>query len=436
VSRGLRLAALAAALYLAGVLVWVRYDRRSTQEAFSPGSAFNTGDDGLSLAFGYLQERARATTLQRRIQPADLPANGVVLRVQPLTGPLLLEEDEEEEEKKDEKDGKDSKDAKDEEDKNRNEGPLEKLERRAREEEERRQKEERERRKKAGEKEEVQLPLLRLLTPAEEAWVRGGGRLVLAFNGFYGAARTENLNGKQPERKVFPLWPGVAHQVPPTTRSLSLPALPGGHAVFLAGEKPLVVRQALGAGDVIFLAVPEIFQNLHLGQANHLALLETLAGVPEQRPVLFDERAHGLDDSGGIVEILAGWGLGPLLLLGLVATGAAFWRSSRRLGPPEREERDTRSDAVELLDSLADLYDRALERGDAVFLFYESLVHTLAVETGLRGKALEERTKTLLDGYMPVKGEQLSPERFGEALGKINQAFRRVSHAKRDAKRK
>jgi hypothetical protein len=434
VSRGLRLAALAAALYLAGVLVWVRYDRRSAQEAFSPGSAFNTGEEGLSLAYGYLRERSRATTLHRRIEPADLPANGVVLRVQPLTGPLLLE-GQEEEEKKDEKDVKDKKDKTDE-----PEGPLEKLDRRMREEEERRKKEEEERRKKAGVKEEVKPPVLRLLTPSEEAWVRGGGRLVLAFDGFYGPGSTKELTGKQPVRKVFPLWPGVAHLVPPTARSLSLPPLPGGHAVFLAGAAPLVVRQVLGAGDVIFLAAPEIFHNVHLGQAHHLALLETLAGVQERRPVLFDERSHGLDDSGGIVDLLAGWGLGPLLLLGLLATGAAFWRSSWRLGPPEREERsdlgETRSDAVELLDSLADLYDRALKRGDAVFLFYESFVHTLAVETGLRGKALEERSKTLLDGWVPVQGEELSPERFAEALRKINQAFRRVSHAKRDAKRK
>ncbi|HEX5715606.1 MAG TPA: hypothetical protein VF179_05565 [Thermoanaerobaculia bacterium] len=94
-SRGLRLAALAAALYLAGILVWVRYDRRSAQEAFSPGSAFNSGEEGLSLAFAYLRERSSANTLHRRIEPADLPANGVVLRVQPLMGPILLQEEEE-----------------------------------------------------------------------------------------------------------------------------------------------------------------------------------------------------------------------------------------------------------------------------------------------------------------------------------------------------
>ena len=111
-------------------------------------------------------------------------------------------------------------------------------------------------------------------------------------------------------RKVFPLWPGVAHLVLPTARSLVVPALAGGHAVFLAGERPLVVRQALGAGDVVLLATPEILQNGHLGQAHHLALLEALAGVPERRPVLFDERSHGLADSGGILQTLAGWGSG------------------------------------------------------------------------------------------------------------------------------
>ncbi|HVG10644.1 MAG TPA: hypothetical protein VNM67_23275 [Thermoanaerobaculia bacterium] len=424
-SRGLRLAALAAALYLAGVLVWVRYDRRSAQEAFSPGSVFNTGEEGLSLAFAYLRERSSANTLHRRIEPADLPANGVVLRVQPLLAPILLQEKEKDEkEPKDEKDGKDKK--------NDEEGPVDELQRKIREEEERRAKEEKEQRKKAGIEEEP--PLIRLLSPDEEAWVRGGGRLVLAFVDGYGSGSTEELQGKQPVRKVFPLWPGVANLAPPTARSLALPPLPGGHAVFLAGKSPLVVRQVLGAGDVIFLATPEIFQNLHLGQAHHLALLEALAGVPERRPILFDERSHLLDDSGGILDILAGWGLGPLLLLGLIATGAAFWRSAKRLGPPEREERkdlETRSDAVELLDSLADLYDRALQRGDAVFLFYESFTHTVAVETGLRGKALEERSKALLDGYVPIKGEELSRERFDQALRTINQAFRRLQDAKR-----
>lgn len=398
-SRGLRLAALVAALYVAGVAVWVRYDRRSVYQVFQPGSVFNAGDEGLSLAYDYLRERSKApvSTLQRRVDPGQVPAGAVVFRVEPGVGPLLLEEEKEEEEKKDEKDGKDSKD-------DRKSG------------------------KKEEEQEERRVPLL---TPDEEAWVSGGGRLVVAFSGLYGPAATRDLVGRQPVRKVFPIWPGADHVVPPMMRGLDAPALPAAHAVFLAGDSTLILRQPLGKGELVLLACPEVLSNKYLGQSGHLALLESLAGVEERRPVLFDERSHGLADSGGVVATLSEWGLGPLLLLGLLATGAAFWRASARLGPADREERDTRADAVELLDSLADLYDRALHHGDAVRLYYESFLHTLAVETGLRGRALDERAAKLLDGFVPPTGENLSRERFDRALRTINQAFRRVSDAKR-----
>lgn len=410
--RGLRLAALVAALYVAGVAVWVRYDRRSVREVFEPGSAFNSGDEGVSLAFAYLRERSRApvSALRRRVLIGQVPARAVVFRVQAGVGPLLLEEEKEKDGKddKDDKDGRDGRDGKD----------------------------KKESAEKEKEKEETRVPLL---TPDEEAWVRAGGRLVVAFSRFYGPASTRDLVGRQPIRKVFPIWPGVSRVVPPVVRGLDVPPLPAAHAVFLAGDSPLILRQPLGQGELVLLACPEVLSNKHLGQAGHLALLEALAGAAERRPVLFDERSHGLADSGGVVATLSAWGLGPLLLLGLLATGAAFWRAAARLGPADREERDSRSDAVELLDSLADLYDRALRRGDAVRLYYESFLHTLAVETGLRGRALDERASGLLDGFAPPPPgttEDLSRERFEQALRTINQAFRRVSDAKRDAKRK
>lgn len=399
-SRGLRLAALVSVLYVTGLVLWVRYDRRSVRGVFQSGSVFNTSDKGLSLAYDYLRERSKApvSALQRRVLTGQVPAGAVVFRVEPAVGPLLLEEEEEE------KDVKDSKDKKDE-------------------------------KKKTGKQEEKERRVP-LLTPDEEAWVREGGRLVVAFSGFYGPAATRNLVGRQPVRKVFPIWPGVDHVVPPYVRGLDAPALPAAHTVFLAGDSTLILRQPIGKGDLVLLACPEILSNEHLGQSGHLALLESMAGVAERRPVLFDERAHGLADSGGVVSTLSEWGLGPLLLLGLLATGAGFWRAAARLGPADREERDTRSDAVELLDSLADLYDRALHRGDAVRLYHESFLHTLAVESGLRGRALDERAAKLLDGFVPTQEEDLSRERFDQALRTINQAFRRVSDAKRDAKRK
>lgn len=398
-SRGFRLAALVAALYFAGVAVWVRYDRRSVREVFEHGSVFNAGDEGLSLAYAYLRERSKApvSALQRRVVAGPVPARAVVFRVQGGVGPLLLEE-----EAKDKKDGKGSKDDK---------------------------------KKKESQKKEEEEPRVPLLTSEEEAWVREGGRLVVAFSRFYGPASAQDLLGRQPIRKVFPIWPGASHVVPPVIRGIDVPPLPAAHAVFLAGSSTMILRQPLGKGELVLLACPEVLSNKYLGQSGHLALLEALAGVEERRPVLFDERAHGLADSGGVVATLSEWGLGPLLLLGLLATGAAFWRASARLGPADREERDTRSDAVELLDSLADLYDRALHRGDAVRLYHESFLRTLAVETGLRGRALDERASKLFDGFVPPTGEDLSRERFDQALRTINQAFRRVLDAKRETKR-
>lgn len=396
-SRGLRLALLAAVLYFVGVAVWVRYDRRSAREAFDPGSTFNTGDEGTSQALGYLRERGAGpvSTLHGRID-SDTPRQAVVLRLQPTLGPLLIEDEEEDEETETE------------------------------------EKKEKEKEKKE-EKEDPERPT-RLLTDAEEDWVRGGGRLVLGLGeASYGPASAEE--GRPPVRKVFPLWPGVKTLLPETPRRLAVEAPAGGHAIFLAGDAPMVLRQVLGDGEVILLANPEILHNAHLGTADHLALLEALAGVAERRPVLFDERSHGLSDTDGVLETLAGWGLGPFLLLLLVAAGTAFWRASPRLGPAERPERDTRSDAVELLDSLADLYDRALGRSDAIRLYHESFVHTVAVETGLRGPALEARSRALLDGFVPpAAGEPVADiprESFERALRTINQAFRRLQDAKR-----
>jgi hypothetical protein len=399
--RGPWLLALALALYLIGVAVQVRYDRRSMREVFEAGSIFNTGDEGLSLAYGYLRTQAARAgsgatveTFHRRIASDVLPERAVIFRVQPSIAPLLLVEEELAEEESE--DGKDTND-----------------------------------------EEETFAPERTppLLTDGEEAWVRGGGRLVLAVAGLYGPLELDPIQGKATVRKVFPLWPGVSRLVPEDPDGLAGPPLAAGHALYLAGESPVVARLPIGSGEVFLLSIPEIFSNARLGQAQHLAFLESLSGIHEGRPVLFDERAHGLGETAGLFETLGGWGLGPLVLLAGLTAATALWRAALRIGPPERDDRDTRSEAVELLDSLADLYDRALGRGDAIRLYHESFVHAVAAETGLRGPALEARVRGLLDaagGFdVPAAGEDLPRDRFDRALRALNQAFRRLQDAKR-----
>jgi len=438
-SRGRWLAAAALAVYLAAVTIWVGYDRRSARETFPAGSVYATGDEGLSLASSYLRLRgARVTALRRRTDAEGLPRNGVVFRVLPTVVPFLPEVEEED---TDGKDSKDSKDKKKDTDKKLDEKKSEKKD-------EKKKKgpvtpgKAKKRGAKSSAKETPPPPPPPLLTAGEEAWVRGGGRLVLALERSYGPLNVETIVTKAgkpaPVRKVFPIWPGVSEIRPTSRLGLDGPVLSGFLTVALASETPVIARQAVGTGDIILLSCPEVFDNRHLGLGHHLALLEALAGGRTGRPVFFDERAHGLGDDAGITEMLGAWGLGPLLLLALLATGAAFWRAAVRVGAPDRDDRDTRSDAVELVDSLADLYDRALGRGDAVRLYHESFVHSVAAETGLRGAALENRARELLERaglFEPVPAttpkNDLPRDRFDRALRTLNEAFRRLQDAKR-----
>jgi hypothetical protein len=428
------LPAAAAAAYVAAVVVWVGGDRRSARAVFPAGSAWNTGDDGLSLAFAYLSARAaraekqppgaRVAILSRRLDAAALPARAVVFRIEPRV--TLL-------------------------DRLRAGPEAEPGEEPAFR---------RPRRPQAAAGNGRARPLtaaarpVPLLTAAEEEWVRGGGRLVLALAAPYGPLAVAAAAPGRPVRKVFPIWPGVERLRPAPLRTLGGRPLAGAHALWVAGEAPVAARIVLGAGDVLVLACPEVLHNRLLGQADHLALLAALAGEPERaatgRPVFFDEGAHGALESTGILEILRGWGLGPLLLLLALAGAAAWWRAAVRIGPADRDEPESRSEAVELVDSLADLYARALGRADLVRLFHDSFVRTLAAETGLQGAALAARAGELCAGFAPAAAGALSPPplasalpagarpepepdlsraAFAHALQTLNEAFRRLQDA-------
>ncbi|MHC4251067.1 MAG: hypothetical protein ACYS9X_18250, partial [Planctomycetota bacterium] len=174
---------------------------------------------------------------------------------------------------------------------------------------------------------------------------------------------------------------------------------------------------------------------------DHLALLEALAG--RGRPVYFDEYVHGMESRAGALEIVRGWGLGALVVTGALAAVAAFWRARRRIGPPEDDFRETRVEAVDFVDSLAELYGRALRRIEALALYEESFRQGASVSTGLRGPALEERVKSLTKGLdIPTnlaaglaaadrRVRDMSVQEFNRYLRGLNQAFGRLEHAKR-----
>lgn len=377
---------LAIAAYVAAVVIWIGADRRVAKHAFDTFSAASTDATGYSLAARSL----RAKQLTRPLAPGAVPRNAVVFRagafgsgfatLQQLLGARGDGNDE---------DGGDG--AKPQ---SRTKPPLA---------------------KKPKHRERV----VPLLSVDEEEFVRRGGRLVLAIGGKYGAFDVRGASGGTPMRKVFPLWPGLDTIDMPEPRTLTgAEPLRRAHTLYAVNDAPAVARIAIGSGDVIVLAQPELFDNQHLASKSHLGLLNALAA---QRPAYFDETLHGLASGGGALDLLKEWRLGPFLLLLLAIAAATFWRYGRRVGEPEDDYRETRSEAVDLVRALGALYDRSMSDRHALALYRDALSRTVAATSGLRGEQLQKRVAALTDG-LEIRGADFAAE-----LATLNQAFERVA---------
>lgn len=355
-----------------GALWTLGLGTRLRATAFTAGSVFNESPEGLSLALRYLQARptrARvrsAGVLSRRVAADALPPNAVVFRIRPRRLPF------------------------------------------------------------ARPPEPVRTAARPLLTRAEEGWLRNGGRLVLGLDDDYGPVSFSRGAGAEPIRKVFPAWPGVrllASDSP--VALLSGPAVDEGQVLFVSGSTPALVRVGLGRGELLLLAVPAVLENGGLRRGDHLRLLEALAG---ERPVLFDEWVHGYGEDPGFFSLLLGWGFGPSFAMGALAFALLVWRGRTGLGVAEAAAPERRSEAVDLVDSLAQLYDRALSRHNALALHLEGLRTAIALRSGARGERLERRLRELLDGVPPDlagRGEP-TPAQFLRALQTVNEGYRRL----------
>ena len=422
-----KLAYVAVALYLVVFTIWVTRSQHLKLETFDHFSSRNISPHGLSLAIEYLRERKRragdrpVATLGRSVAQADLEHDAVVFRIAPRKPPLLLMR--EALRRKGDGDGggdgggdgdgdgggggggggggekKNDADADADEDETISD----------------------------SDSDSEGLRPARLLSVPEEAWVRGGGRLVLAVHEAYGPVETSTV-GAGEVRKVFPAWPGVREVLLPTKRVIGGSAVDSSHTLLSLDGQAVVSLLALGAGDVYLLSCPEVFQNRHLGQGHHIALLEILAG--DGRPVYFDEHAHGLTDRLGSMELLRRWGLGPFMVLLALLGLVIYWRKKASLGPPEDDYRETRSEAVDFVDSLSQLYRRAFRRDQALARYHQNLLRATALKTRLRGEALRKRVDALTDSVsLPAvdrRKRDLREADFLETLGQLNQAYQRL----------
>ena len=361
--------ALVVVVFAIAAAIWLSRDPAVRRNAFPPGSSFGTGPEGTSLARGYLEARRfRVSTLSGPLVPEKLAPGTVLLRI----GASLQRDGESPVRKRAAADG----------------GTAD-----------------------AG---VAAAPRpANALTAQEEEAVRNGGRLILAMRG---------VDSSGPARKVSPLLPGVAKLDPPKPSVLGAAALVDAQPIFEHGETPSLARRTLGAGEVYFLAEPELLFNDALGKADHLALLAALVGTG--RPVVFDEAVHDVRTDAGLLGLLREWGLGPALVVAILAAGALALRQAATIGPPADPWRDPRSESVELVDSMAALYQRALSPAEALQLYRRHLVH----EISLRLVVGEKRAEALFHPYAPTDVadmRRLSDAELRERLARLVSAWER-----------
>ena len=402
-------AALACAI---AVLVWLDHDNDFRREMFPARSIHNISPKGASLAFRYLKETrgpndSAVNELNRRIDFARLEPDAVVLRLGPEFKPGERKDDGTSGKKK-KKSGTAAPP-----------GPV---------------------------TTPATTPAAKparvepLLTDGEMAWVKSGGRLVLVLDENYGPVSIVPHSETPRIAKTTLLWPGInsfrpgaqgyAQQWP--ARTLKGDVLNDAPTLFTLNDGVFVARLKLEKGEVIFFAAPEIFANSHLGDGDNLALLLQLA--PADRPVYFDEFVHGMKGKPGIIELLSRWGLGVALLVMCVGGAILFWRARTAIGPPEDDHKETRTQAIDFVNSLAPLYNRVLEPHQAIALHYKNFIHAVTVQSGLRGTDLRVKLFSLLEtnDESGLSGQRaLNAEEFYSLLKTLNEAYGRLERAHR-----
>ncbi len=279
-----------------------------------------------------------------------------------------------------------------------------------------------------------------LLTSGELKFVNSGGRLVIMLDESYGPIEVVKHSDAFRLEKTFNLWPGVnsvrsdprAVGQPWPARSLSSPALNEALTVFTLNDGIFATQMFIGTGDVVLIAAPEMFSNSHIGNGDNLKLLTILAS--STRPIYFDEFVHGMKSKPGIIELLTRWGMGMALVVMSVGSVVLFWRGRTSLGPQEDGHTETRTQAIDFVNSLAPLYNRALEPHQAIALHYKNFIHSVTIQSGLRGAELRAKIFGLLgtDDESGLSGKRplTSPE-FYSLLKTLNEAYGRLERAHR-----
>jgi len=204
-------------------------------------------------------------------------------------------------------------------------------------------------------------------------FVRAGSTVVLLSDRPHALARELDvaIEVRTLERGALP--DGLAEAVPAAAhhavaggplRIRSRSTLEGdlGLPLFAAEGRIVASSRSVGEGHVILFADPFPATNAGIGRGGNLqAVMATIdASVGPDGKVLFDDLHAGAADAHGTLAYARRAGLGPAVLIALVALGLFLWRASRRegsilgaapVGPSQASS--------ELVRALAALYERA-----------------------------------------------------------------------------
>lgn len=382
-------------VWLAIVATWIATDLRSRSESAPAGSVFDTDDTGTSLLYGYLSRRlgTDSVRLLETDVPSTAPDQTVVFRIE--SGDVSLP---------DEAQYRPSPRA--EESSNEREAPGRETSGTG-----------------AGDA-EGENPSDRQVTspiaPKEEAFLRAGGRLVLAPGCARGVTCTERVEQEE-STKVFPIWPGVDAIVLSDPKTFIRAEMGRCHSILNTGTGSQICREVIGRGEIIRVASPEILLNSGIGEGDHLLLVESL--IQSRARVFIDARVHGLGASPGLTHLLISeWRLGPSLVLGALAFALWLARGRSSIGPRMRADQAERSEAVDLVDSLGTLFSRSVSEPEALRLYRKTLERE---EAWLRRKG---RSVDITD--IGVRSNS-----FDATLEHLNSIFRRILDAEHRSNR-
>ena len=143
---------------------------------------------------------------------------------------------------------------------------------------------------------------------------------------------------------------------------------------------PLVLEYARGGGRVILVADPVPFSNVGITEGGNSLLAYRLATGTAAREVIVDEFYHGGLDEGNWLALIGMYPFGVIALFVLAAALSWVWANAVRFGPPEKHTPVSRRSIHEYIEAMAHLFWRGRKGSFVLKTCRDGFLDTLRAE--------------------------------------------------------